>query len=41
MNKNLKNEILVKQSFSKVKNNIVNSIVNTTIHALRWGGVRI
>ena len=38
MNKNLKNEILGKQSFSKVKNNIVNCIVNTTIHALRGGG---
>ena len=39
MKKKLKNEILVKQSFSKVKN-IVECIVNTTIHALR-GGVRI
>ena len=37
MLKNLKNEILVKQSFSKVKNNI-ESIVDNTIHALRGGG---
>ena len=37
MKKKLKNEILVKQSFSKVKN-IVECIVNTTIHALRGGG---
>ena len=38
MIKNLKNEILVKQSFSKVKNNI-ESIVNTTIQM--WGGVKV
>ena len=37
MKKNLKNEILGKPSFSKIKNNIVNCIVNTTIHALRGG----
>ena len=40
MKKNLKNEILVKQSFSKVKN-IVSSIVKNTIQMCGGGGVKI
>ena len=37
MKKNLKNEILGKQSFSKVQN-IVKSIANTTIQMFMGGG---
>ena len=40
MNKNIKNEILVKQSFSKVQN-IVSSITNTTKQMCMGGGIKV